>query len=143
MKYWIALAAGWLGWLATNKVVLLTIGGAAGTNARYWLGIWINSRPWAKWTNFLGTMVINVTGSLILGFAGALFLERLAPEHRNWFLLIGTGFCGGYTTFSTFEYETFKLVQDGSWVLAAVNVIVSVAAGFFALAFAYSLVPKN
>ena len=143
MKDWLAELGGWLVWLATNKVVLLSVGGAAGTNARYWLGVWINSQRWAESTGFLGTMIVNVSGSLILGFAGGLFLERMPPGHRNWFLLIGTGFCGGYTTFSTFEYETFKLVQDGSWGLAAVNVFVSVAAGFFAVALAFSLASRG
>jgi CrcB protein len=139
VKDWFEAAWRWLIWLTTNRVALLTIGGAAGTNARYWLGIWINSQPWAKSTGFMGTMIINITGSLILGLVGGLFLERMPPEHRNWFILLGTGFCGGYTTFSTFEYETFKLVQNGSWWLALVNVTVSVLGGFVAVALAYGL----
>lgn len=139
MKDWLAVAGGWLGWLATNKVVLLSIGGAAGTNARYWLGQWI--KPLAnQWQlPFLGTLLSNVIGSLVLGVVAGLFGARLRPEHDALFLLFGVGFCGGYTTFSTFEYETFTLVRDGSWWLAGINVGVSVAGGFAAVALAYGL----
>jgi CrcB protein len=125
-------------WPVVQRVLVLSLGGAVGTNARYWLGRWVDTQPWARGLPF-GTMIINVSGSFILAAAAVLFLERLPPEHRNWYLLIGTGFCGGYTTFSTFEYETFRLVQDGSWGWAFTNVVVSVGAGFAAVVAAVGL----
>jgi CrcB protein len=109
-------------------MLLVMLGGALGSYARYALGKWINSQSWAEGFPF-GTLVINVSGSFILAFAAVLILERMRPEYQDLYLLIGTGFCGGFTTFSTFEWETYKLIRDGSWWSALANVLGSVVAG--------------
>jgi CrcB protein len=123
--------------LLTHPVTLLALGGGAGANARYWLGRvvseWQLRRlgavefPWA-------TFAVNASGSVVLGFVAAAFLHQPDPLHpdaarRNWYLLLGTGFCGGFTTFSTFSYETLKLAQDGKWWAAAAYAAGSVVAG--------------
>jgi len=138
LKDLVHIAGAWLYPFLTNKVVLLALGGAAGTNARYWLARWLGEVAWAKGFP-LGTFVINVTGSFILGVAAVLILDRLPPLYQNWYLLVGTGFCGGYTTFSTFEWETFRLVRDGSFWLALANVAGSVIVGFLGVAAAVVL----
>jgi fluoride exporter len=122
-----------------NKMVWLLVGGTIGTYLRYVVGRWFNTQPWGQVFPY-GTMFINVTGSFILGVAALIILERLPAEFADWYLLIGTGFCGGYTTFSTFEWETFRLVRDGSWRLALMNAVGSVVAGFVGVLLAFALV---
>ena len=114
------------GWLVT--VALLAVGGGAGANARYWLGALV--RTWHGATAFpWATFAINVSGSAALGFAAALFLHHPDEPRRRWFLLLGTGFCGGFTTFSAFSLETLELMQEGRPLTAVAYALGSVAAG--------------
>jgi CrcB protein len=136
------LRLSWLSTLLRHKMAILAIlmvGGALGTGARFLLGAWINSQRWTQGLPF-GTLVINVSGSFILAAAYAIIRERLPPEYDSWLLVIGAGFCGGYTTFSTFELETFLLVRNGSWWLALANVFGSVLAGFVGVLLGFGLV---
>jgi len=110
--------------------LLIGVGGFVGAIGRYALGRWIGQR-WGH--SFpLGTFVINVSGSFLIGLLMTLLAERYT-ENPQWRLLLVVGFLGAYTTFSTFEYETGALVKDGEWLYALMNVILSVAAGFGAL----------
>jgi fluoride exporter len=129
----------WYARMVRDKMLLLILGGAIGTYLRYIVGRWFGSQPWGQVFPY-GTLVINVSGSFILAAAAVIILERLPPAHQDWYLLIGTGFCGGFTTFSTFEWETYKLVRDGSYAYALANVFGSVVAGFVGVLLAVLLV---
>lgn len=122
----------WLSAAAAHPVTLIAVGSAAGGNLRYWLGRWVDSRGWPGGVPW-GTFVVNVSGSFLLGFFAVWLLGRLSPTQQKLYLLLGTGFCGGYTTFSTFEWETYKLVRDGNWPAALANVVGSVVVGFLAV----------
>ena len=107
-------------------VVWVGLGGFLGANARYLLGGWVASRFGAAFP--YGTFVINVSGSFILGFFLAFAQDRawVAPSAR---LLFAVGFVGAYTTFSTFEYESIRLLQDGELLLGALYLIGSLVSG--------------
>ena len=125
--------------VARNKMFLLMLGGAIGTYLRYLIGTWVGTQTWGREFPY-GTLIINVSGSFILAVAFVIIKERLPPEHDYLFLLIGTGFCGGFTTFSTFEWETYQLARLHSWSLALANVLGSVVAGFLGVVLAILMV---
>jgi len=111
---------------------MVALGGALGALARYHLALVIQTRvpagfPW-------GTFVVNITGCLVMGVVTTLLTERLVV-HPNWRFLIPIGFIGAYTTFSTFELETFRAVTEGAWLVGGLNIMGSVIAGYAALWF--------
>ena len=112
------------------NIFLIGIGGFIGAVARYGMAVWVGQR-WGR--SFpLGTFIINVTGSFLIGLLMTLFTERFMVNPQ-WRLLMVVGFLGAYTTFSTFEYETGALLKDGEWLIAGMNVVFSVVVGFAAL----------
>ncbi|HMK56978.1 MAG TPA: fluoride efflux transporter CrcB [Dissulfurispiraceae bacterium] len=113
-----------------RNIFIVGVGGFAGAVARYLIAVWIG-QAWGR--SFpLGTFVINVSGSFLIGLLMTLFTERYVVDPA-WRLLFVVGFLGAYTTFSTFEYETGKLIEDSEWMFAALNVFLSVVLGYAGL----------
>jgi len=110
--------------------LLVFIGGGAGAVVRYIAGTEIMRRFGGSFP--LGTLAINVTGSFLIGVLMTLLTERLRVS-PNWRFLLVVGFLGGYTTFSSFEYETIQAVRQGSAAAGILNVIASVVAGYVAV----------
>jgi CrcB protein len=109
---------------------LVALAGGGGAIARFLLDGVIQDRTDSPLP--LGTFVINVSGSLLLGLLAGLALSHSVTAHAK--LIAGTGFLGGYTTFSTYAYETYRLAEDGSVRLAILNMVASIAAGLAAAA---------
>ncbi|HEY2855722.1 MAG TPA: fluoride efflux transporter CrcB [Gemmatimonadaceae bacterium] len=101
----------------------VAIGSAAGGVARFALATFVQQRVGPNFP--VGTLVVNISGSLLLGFLMriALGTDAISPETR---VLLTTGFCGGYTTFSTFTYETMMLIEDGESTRAGLYIVLSV-----------------
>jgi CrcB protein len=106
----------------------IALGSAAGGVLRFLLGNFLQQRAATGFP--IGTLVVNITGSILLGFLlrYALSTTAISPEVRG---LLTTGFCGGYTTFSTFTYDTMVLLEDGELGRAALYVLLSVAVSLF------------
>lgn len=116
-------------------ILVVLLGGAIGAPLRYLADLFVQSRhdsafPW-------GTFTVNVAGSLVLGVTAAAVTELDTP---SWVLaLVGTGICGALTTFSTFGYETVRLLEEGSVSAAAANGIASIVVGLGACAGGFAL----
>lgn len=119
-----------------DKYLLIGLGGFLGANARYLLGGWVADRLSPSFP--YGTLVINATGSFVIGLFLSLITERFqAPPGLRLFFAIG--FLGAYTTFSTFTYESLSLFEARAYAAAATNVIGSVVIGLVAVALGAAL----
>jgi fluoride exporter len=127
-----------------NLLWYVALGSAVGGASRFALSTFVQQRASSAFP--FGTLIVNITGSLILGFVlrYALASPSVSAEMRA---LLTTGFCGGYTTFSTFSYETIKLIEDGNsrqaggYVLA--SVVLSLIATFVGILLAGQLVARH
>lgn len=81
----------------------------------------------------LGTLLINIIGSFLLGILGTIVAQRVSPDSETLRLALGVGFLGAFTTFSTFEFETHALFRDGSWLAATTNMFASLFVGLLAV----------
>jgi CrcB protein len=109
-----------------RTVVGITVAGAAGSITRYGVEGFIARRSWSAFP--WGTFVVNITGAFLLGLVFTLLTERIAVA--SWQRSAVTiGFLGAYTTFSTLSLETFRLIEDGAYLTAALNSFGSLAVG--------------
>ena len=112
------------------RYLLVGIGGGTGALLRYVAASAIMTRFGVKFP--LGTLVINVTGSFLIGLLMTILTERFKLD-PNWRLLLVVGFLGGYTTFSSFEWETYSSVREGDLWTGMLNVLSSVMLGYVAV----------
>ena len=100
----------------------IAVGAVAGASARYFLSGLIARNFSATFP--YGTLLINVTGSLALGLFLVYSTDRVLLDPR-WRLLVAVGFCGSYTTFSSYAFESFALMEQGQWLLVGLNALAS------------------
>ncbi|HEY3531462.1 MAG TPA: fluoride efflux transporter CrcB [Nocardioides sp.] len=114
------------------------VGGAVGSVARAWVGLHVATAahqwPW-------GTFLVNVVAAFLLGYFSTRLLERL-PVSNYQRPFLGTGICGGLSTFSTMQIEVVRLFQSGAWVIGVSYVVASIVAGYVALHLATAVVRR-
>ncbi len=111
-----------------KRALWVSLGGVLGANVRYWLGEWLRPRfaPGFPWT----TLLVNTSGSFLLGLLSGLLAARLPQAHAEPLrLLVGVGFLGAYTTFSAFSGEILGLIETGAWPRAILYAAASVVLG--------------
>lgn len=113
-----------------QKYLLIALGGALGSIARYWVGATVTDRWGARFP--YGTLAINLTACAAIGFAMTLLGKR-AGFGAGWRYLVPVGFVGAYSTFSTYEWETLSLLQAGGFAVAALYAVGSLILGLAAV----------
>ncbi len=109
-----------------DRFLIISLGAIVGANLRYWVGDWVAQRLGTAFP--FGTLIVNLTGTLILGIFITLATERFLFDPR-WRVLIAIGFCGSYTTFSSYTYESVNLILTGQPVSGFVNLFGSAVLG--------------
>ena len=122
-----------------DRYILIMLGGAVGSLARYAAGAAIMNRLGVRFP--LGTFVVNISGAFLIGVLMTLFTGRV-ELHPNWRVVLVVGFLGGYTTFSTLEWETLALVKDGARWLGLINAAGSIVVGYAAVWLGSAIVGK-
>lgn len=105
---------------------LISIGAMFGANLRYWIGTWAAGRLGTAFP--YGNLIINITGSFILGFFMTLAVDRLLLDPR-WRIIFAVGFLGSYTTFSSYTFESLSLIMDNQWLTGLFNLFGSAFLG--------------
>jgi CrcB protein len=111
--------------------LLVGVGGFIGAIARFVVARLVGALFETKFP--LGTFVINISGSFLLGVLGTIVAQKVMPNSEAMRLALGVGFLGAYTTFSTFEFETHALFDDGSWLTGTTNMFASLFVGLLAV----------
>jgi CrcB protein len=125
-----AHALGCAGSVLMLKILLIGSGGAGGSILRYLIGDWVQRATGSSFP--LGTLIVNVTGCLAIGFLGSLFGGPV-PVREEYRLAVLVGILGGYTTFSSYGRETMTLAGDRQWWFATANLLASNALGLAAV----------
>jgi CrcB protein len=119
-----------------QKYLFIMIGGALGSAARFWVGTTVAGRMGTRFP--FGTLAINITACFIIGLSLE-FLNHHADLSPSWRFLVPIGFVGAYSTFSTFEWETFSNLSHGTFWIAILYVAVSLISGLISVALGVAL----
>jgi CrcB protein len=119
-----------------QRYLFIMLGGALGSAARFWVGSTVAGRMGTRFP--FGTLVINITACFIIGLSLE-FLNHHADLSPSWRFLVPIGFVGAYSTFSTFEWETFSNLSHGTFWIAILYVTVSLISGLIAVALGVAL----
>ena len=121
-----------------KDLLYIALGGGFGSALRYLVSKFIIRFAHGAWM-FAGTMTVNIVGSLLIGLLSGWMLSH-QPDNQAFRLLFIVGFCGGFTTFSTFAFENLRLIEQQQWVLLAFYIIGSIVLGVAAVWFGMRLV---
>ena len=111
--------------------LLVGVGGFLGANARFIFSRWVGNLAAVRFP--LGTFLINIGGSFLLGVIATMVSQRMVGNSDQIRLALGVGFLGAFTTFSTFEFESHALIEEGSWMVAFANMFLSLFLGLLAV----------